>query len=103
MTSTTARIGSFFFRYRNVLGPALFVLALIVGTPSFPFGSSGWNTAFDIAGIAVALLGQALRIVTIGYEYIERGGRNRHHAVRFAPSYRQGGSDRGVDQGRIRA
>jgi hypothetical protein len=35
------------------------------------------NIVFDITGIFIALLGQGIRIITIGYEYIERGGRNR--------------------------
>jgi protein-S-isoprenylcysteine O-methyltransferase Ste14 len=71
------RIGNWIFRYRNVVGPLVFLLALVVGTPSYPMGSSDWNIAFDVAGAFVALSGQALRILTIGFEYIERGGRDR--------------------------
>ncbi|MGJ7918729.1 methyltransferase family protein [Massilia sp. LXY-6] len=70
-------IGNFLFKYRNALGPCLFLAALCAGRPAHPFGSAGWNLAFDLAGVLCAMLGQALRIVTIGYEYIERGGRNR--------------------------
>lgn len=77
MTPMLARIGNLLFRWRNALGPLLFVLALAVGRPHYPFGRADADLAFDLAGALVALAGQALRIVTIGYEYIERGGRNR--------------------------
>lgn len=70
-------IGAFLFKYRNALGPCLFLAALSVGRPAYPFGSAAWNAVFDVAGILCALLGQLLRIVTIGYDYIERGGKNR--------------------------
>lgn len=70
-------VGSYFFRYRNIIGPSIFVIAIYFGTSSYPLNRPELNVLFDIAGIAIALLGQAIRIVTIGYEYIERGGRNR--------------------------
>lgn len=72
-----AKVGDFFFRYRNALGPVLFIVALVIGKPTYPFGSAAADIAFDVAGTLVALLGQALRILTIGYEYIERGGKNK--------------------------
>lgn len=72
-----ADVGHFFFRYRNAIGPVVFLVALLVGTPSYPLGRDDLNLVLDALGIAVALLGQALRIITIGYEYIERGGRDR--------------------------
>jgi protein-S-isoprenylcysteine O-methyltransferase Ste14 len=70
-------IGKFLFRYRNALGPFLFIVAILLGQPSHPFGRPDLDIAFDLLGLACALLGQALRIATIGYEYIERGGKNR--------------------------
>jgi protein-S-isoprenylcysteine O-methyltransferase Ste14 len=76
-TFMNQEIGNFLFRYRNALGPLLFLSALVMGQPSYPFGRSDWNGIFDLAGVLCALLGQALRIITIGYEYIERGGKNR--------------------------
>jgi protein-S-isoprenylcysteine O-methyltransferase Ste14 len=82
------RIGNFFFRYRNGLFPLAFVLALLVGNPEYPFGRPDVDTAFDLAGVVVALLGEALRALTIGYEYIIRGGRNRQV---YAESLVQGG------------
>jgi len=72
-----ADVGQFFFRYRNAIGPVVFLVALLVGTPTYPLGRDDLNLALDVLGVCIALLGQALRIVTIGYEYIERGGRDR--------------------------
>lgn len=77
MRQLHARAGAFFFRYRNGLGPGLFLLALLIGLPRYPLGRPDLNLWLDLAGIVVALAGQILRIVTIGFDYIERGGRNR--------------------------
>jgi protein-S-isoprenylcysteine O-methyltransferase Ste14 len=82
------KTGNFLFRYRNGIGPVALVLALLVGQPSYPFGRADLDLAFDVAGALVALAGQALRILTIGFEYIERGGRNRQV---YASSLVQGG------------
>jgi protein-S-isoprenylcysteine O-methyltransferase Ste14 len=71
------RIGAFLFRYRNALGPILVILFLLIGRPAHPFGRPELDLLCDGIGMACGLLGQALRIVTIGYEYIERGGRDR--------------------------
>src|SRR5436190_15265440 len=71
------RLGKFLFRYRNALGPVIFLLALLVSRPRYPFGREDLNVVFDLAGVAVAFAGQLVRAVTIGYEYIVRGGRNR--------------------------
>ena len=82
------KLGRFFFRYRNILGPAAFLVALALSRPEYPFGNPLLNIAFDIAGAVLALLGQSLRVVTIGYEYIVRGGRNRQV---YADNLVQGG------------
>ena len=81
-------VGQFFFRYRNVLGPAILLLALALSQPQYPLGRADLNIAFDVAGIVIALLGQLLRVVTIGYQYIVRGGRNREA---YADDLVQGG------------
>ncbi len=70
-------IGNFLFRYRNILGPLVFLLALVFGQPRYPLGSPELNVLFDLAGVVIAYTGLGLRILTIGYEYIERGGKNR--------------------------
>ena len=66
------RIGNFFFHYRNALFPLAYLLLFLNG----PRLIADYRLAVA-AGLAVALAGQGLRAVTIGLEYIIRGGRNR--------------------------
>lgn len=66
------RIGNFFFHYRNGLFPLLYILIFLNGPVAFP----DHRLAFLI-GVCVALFGQILRGVTVGLDYIVRGGRNR--------------------------
>ena len=66
------KIGNFFFRYRNGLFPLAY-LVLFLKSPQLlrsPLLAAG-------VGLLVAGLGQLLRAVTIGSEYIPRGGKNR--------------------------
>jgi len=69
------RLGNFFFRYRNVLFPLAFAVAILAGRPEYPFGRPDMDAAFALAGVVAVLLGETLRVLTIGYEYIIRGGR----------------------------
>lgn len=77
MNKLAVAIGNFLFHYRNAIGPAGFLLALFFTTPSYPLGRPDLGALFNVVGIFTVGLGQAIRIVTIGYEYIERGGRDR--------------------------
>jgi protein-S-isoprenylcysteine O-methyltransferase Ste14 len=75
--SLLERWGTFLFKYRDAVFPAV-ILAIIVATrPQFPNGSRSADLWLDLAGILVAAAGQALRITVIGYRYIVRGGKNR--------------------------
>jgi len=69
-------IGNFLFRYRNGLGPVVFLLAILFGHPTYPLDSARLNLWTDIAGALITLSGQIVRMLAVGYEYIERGGRN---------------------------
>ena len=73
------RAGRLLFHYRNVLFP-LVLLALLAGSqPAHPAGAAvDW---LDVAGLAVALAGQSLRVAVIGYAYIKRGGKDRKSVV----------------------
>ncbi len=65
-------IGNFLFRYRNGLFPLVYLLLLPGSSPVFH--------SFRVSaalGLAIALSGQILRAVTIGLDYIVRGGKNR--------------------------
>jgi protein-S-isoprenylcysteine O-methyltransferase Ste14 len=70
---TLAPVGRFFFKFRDFLFPVVFLgLALA----SRPMGGR-YDRVLDAAGIVVALSGQLLRAVVIGFAYIRRGGKNK--------------------------
>lgn len=66
------KLGDFFFKYRNWLFPVFYILMFLPGPRIF----SDWKTAVFF-GLAVTLFGQAVRMTTIGFDYIIRGGRNK--------------------------
>jgi protein-S-isoprenylcysteine O-methyltransferase Ste14 len=66
-------MGNFLFRYRNGLFPLAALLMLIPSTAVF-----AEPLVAVVTGAGIALLGQILRIITIGYEYVIRGGKDRH-------------------------
>jgi protein-S-isoprenylcysteine O-methyltransferase Ste14 len=70
-------LGRIFFRYRNGLAPLLILVAIAVGGPRVLSRVPHFDVTLDVMGFLSVLAGQSLRIVTIGYEYIERGGRDR--------------------------
>jgi len=65
-------IGNFLFHYRNGIFPLVYALLAL---PSAPLMADYRVAA--LAGLAVAASGQLLRAVTVGLEYIVRGGRHR--------------------------
>jgi protein-S-isoprenylcysteine O-methyltransferase Ste14 len=69
-------VRQFLFRYRNALFPAVLVTLFVLFRPRFPRESERLDLWVDALGLLVALAGQALRIVVIGYVYILRGGRD---------------------------
>lgn len=66
------QFGNAFFRYRNALFPLAFMLVFAPGPPIVADALSA-----AAAGLCVAVLGQILRVATIGLQYIVRGGRDR--------------------------
>jgi protein-S-isoprenylcysteine O-methyltransferase Ste14 len=69
----TIRHGNFLFRYRNLLFPVVLV-ALALAFPPRPGAWIG-------LGMALAILGQAIRAAVIGLAYIKRGGINKRIAA----------------------
>jgi protein-S-isoprenylcysteine O-methyltransferase Ste14 len=67
-------IGKVFFRSRNALFPIVFVLMPFVTKPYL--GSVKIDMILVSVGAAVALLGEAVRCLTIGLVYIIRGGKD---------------------------
>lgn len=66
------KIGNFFFHYRNGLFPLAYALLFVPSRPLLP----DYRIAVS-AGLVVALTGQIIRGVTVGLDYIVRGGRDR--------------------------
>jgi protein-S-isoprenylcysteine O-methyltransferase Ste14 len=66
------RIGRFLFRYRNAIFPLVYVLLFVNGPPLV----ANYRLA-ALVGFCVALGGQIVRAVTVGLQYIVRGGKNR--------------------------
>jgi protein-S-isoprenylcysteine O-methyltransferase Ste14 len=69
---TLVEFGQHCFRRRGLLMPVALVLALYPGPEILP---EPWHAA--LIGFPIALLGQLVRVATIGLEYIIRGGRDR--------------------------
>lgn len=67
--------GNFLFRYRNAIFPVIGLTALVLSPPRFAFGDRTIDAYLDLLGVVIAIAGQGLRALTIGYEYIIRGGR----------------------------
>ncbi|MEO5915259.1 MAG: isoprenylcysteine carboxylmethyltransferase family protein [Luteolibacter sp.] len=75
MKAIMISIGNFLFKYRNFLFP-LYILALFLlfrppATHGYP------QPLQDLAAVAVALSGLAVRGIVIGLAYIKRGGLNK--------------------------
>jgi len=68
--------GHRFFGARNYLFPLVFVGVALASTPMPFLGSERTDRWMDLAGLLVALAGQALRVVVIGLAYIRRGGKD---------------------------
>lgn len=74
-------IGHFLFRFRDYVVPCAVVLMLAATRPEYPGGSETLDRWTDALGLAVALAGQMVRILVIGYAYIRRGGINKQLAA----------------------
>ncbi len=66
-----AGIGDYSFRYRGLLLPVA-ILILLLPSPRIADDPA----AIGIAGLVIALIGQAIRAATIGLAYIIRGGKD---------------------------
>jgi len=65
--------GNFFFRHRNALFPVVIALLILLTKPSeILYDHSEWR----VIGLVIAVAGQLIRLLTIGYDYIDRGGRD---------------------------
>ena len=67
--------GNFFFRWRNTFFPAVFVFILVALRPSILSDSEKLDACVRWFGAALAAVGAGIRLCTIGFQYIERGGK----------------------------
>jgi protein-S-isoprenylcysteine O-methyltransferase Ste14 len=74
-------VGRFVFRFRDYLAPLGLVIIFLCSRPRPAFGSERADLWFNMLGVLVALLGQAIRVVVIGYAYIVRGGKGKQLAA----------------------
>ena len=71
-------VGQWFFRYRNAVFPIVFTVSpLILLRPRVMFGDPALDHWLVIAGMVIAVMGEGVRLFTIGLDYIERGGKNK--------------------------
>jgi len=69
------QIGRFFFRTRNAAFPLLLATLLLLFPPR-GFGDLPWDIT-ALIGVVMVILGQSLRILTVGLDYIKRGGKKK--------------------------
>ena len=77
LRSWNIAIGNFFFQYRNFLYPFIFLFIAVTMRPKILFGSVFLDRLLLACGAAVAITGEIVRLITIGYEKIRRGGKER--------------------------
>ena len=81
MKSWNVAAGRFFFRYRNSLFPIVFLIFLILMRPRVLFGRPIIDHQLALLGTFVAIAGQMVRLLTIGFDYIDRGGKKGRPAA----------------------
>jgi protein-S-isoprenylcysteine O-methyltransferase Ste14 len=70
------RVGKFFFKYRNILFPVIYLCLFVFTRPGLFWGNPKFEPYVCALGIVIALLGQLFRIMVIGFAYIRRGGKD---------------------------
>lgn len=81
-------LGRFFFKYRDFVVPAVLIALAYFIKPDVYEGHEHLNLVLNSVGIAIALSGQILRAVVIGFAYIKRGGKDKEV---YADTLQQGG------------
>ena len=71
------KAGRFFFKYRNNLFPIIFLLVFFLVPPGMVLGNPYVDFLFVVGGALMAFAGQALRLIVIGLDYIDRGGKDK--------------------------
>jgi protein-S-isoprenylcysteine O-methyltransferase Ste14 len=69
--------GHWCFRHRNAVFPLVFALTVLFLRPHVLFGRTALDHLLIASGMVIALVGQGVRLLTIGFDYVERGGKNK--------------------------
>ncbi|WP_036252132.1 isoprenylcysteine carboxylmethyltransferase family protein [Methylobacter sp. BBA5.1] len=69
--------GNVLYHARKMLLPGIAIALIIMIKPFLFLGSHSLDQLMVILGIMIALAGEVLRLATIGFAYIHRGGKNR--------------------------
>lgn len=77
----TLAAGRFFFKFRNAIFPVLFLLFLVTIRPARIFSSLTLDRWVAACGAGLVFLGEAVRLTTIGFDYIDRGGKKGRPAA----------------------
>ncbi len=78
MRNFVLAFGNFFFRWRDTAFSIVFLGAFLsAGVAVLNPDGIDWDIRTSIIGLIVALMGQFVRGITIGYAYIKRGGLNK--------------------------
>lgn len=75
VSNLLVRFGNVVFRTRNLLFPVVLGAVFLVFRPA-PLAPGAGTWAAVAAGVALLLAGQTIRVVTIGFAYIKRGGKD---------------------------
>lgn len=70
-------VGRFFFKWRNTTFPFVFLTVAIVARPVLFGGTLASDLWLDALGFSLATIGQVIRGVTVGLDYIKRGGKKK--------------------------
>jgi len=81
LDAVVVAIGNFAFGYRDYIAPVSIAVAVLLSAPRPFLGDRALDPWWDVAALAVALAGQALRVLVIGLAYIQRGGKNKQIAA----------------------
>lgn len=74
MHQANVAVGNFFFKYRNGIFPVVLLLLVFTMRPRILLNLQA-DRFLATVGFWVALAGELVRLATIGFEYIERGGK----------------------------
>jgi len=81
VTALNVSAGRLFFRSRNAIFPVLLFLFFVTARPTRLLSPPVLDKIMVAGGVALVFLGELIRLVTIGFDYIDRGGKKGRPAA----------------------